>query len=367
MLSISMSLRKSACLLAAAGIGALALAGQAAAQDKSTATIRVASVLAEQSAMSVAMVKWGEAVTERTEGRIKFRYFWTGTLLGAADSGEGVRDGRAEAGLTGGFNLPARLPLSTIGTIPFMTSNVAAMGHAHLNAYNDNPDFRGEFDKANLRIIGFLPGGVNTVFSKQPIETIEGMAGVKIRTVGLGADAMRAAGANPITVPANEIYESLSKGLLDASSGLPIDAGVDFSLHEAAPNIIDTKYGVYTMALYAMNREVYESFDEETRKVIDEESAAFLDKYYLPEIAAAEKARCEKALADGAKFIVWDDSQAETWKQKLGSAARDNWIASVEKYGADGAKFLAEFEEELRKEEAKHAWTNTLTACGSSN
>lgn len=338
---------------------------QAQAQDKSTATLRVASVLAEQSAMSVAIKKWAEAVTQRTEGRIQFRYFWTGTLLSSADSGEGIRDGRADIGLTGGFNLPARLPLSTIGTIPFMTSNVAAMGHAHLNAYNDNPDFHGEFAKSNLHVIGFVPGGVNTVFSKKPLTGIDDMANVKIRTVGLGADAMKAAGANPVTVAANEIYEALSKGLLDATSGLPLDAGVDFSLHEAAPNIIDTKYGVYTMALYLINKQVYDGFDAETKKIIDEESAAFLDKYYLPEVLSAEQARCEKAKEAGAKFIVWNDDQVNIWKDRLGNAARDRWIESVAQYGADGAKFLASFEADLRKMEAEHPWTNTLTACGS--
>lgn len=46
---------------------------QAQAQEKSTATLRVASVLAEQSAMSVAIKKWAEAVTQRTDGRIQFR------------------------------------------------------------------------------------------------------------------------------------------------------------------------------------------------------------------------------------------------------------------------------------------------------
>ncbi|HTV71280.1 MAG TPA: TRAP transporter substrate-binding protein DctP [Rhizobiaceae bacterium] len=353
----------SAAAALAIGVG---LSG-AIAQDKTTATLRVASVLAEQSAMSVAMVKWGEAVTQRTEGRLQFRYFWTGTLLSGPDSGEGIRDGRADLGLTGGFNLPARLPLSTIGTIPFMTSNVAAMGYAHVNAYNNNPDFHGEFERSNLHIIGFVPGGVNTVFSKKPLTKIEDMAGVKIRTVGLGADAMQAVGASPVTIPANEIFEGLSKGLLDASSGLPLDAGVDFSLQDAAPNIVDTKYGVYTMALYAINRAVYDGFDPETKKIVDEESAAFLDKYYLPEIQAAEEARCKKAKEAGANFIVWDDEQAKLWKEKLGDTAKNHWVDSVKQYGADGAKFLSSFEEDLRKMEEQHPWTNTLTACGSSN
>ena len=345
-------------------VSAVSLTGPLFAQEKSTATIRVASVLPEISAMSQAMLKWGEEVTKRTEGRIQFRYFWTGTLLKSADSAEGIRDGRADGGLTGAVHLPARLPLATIGTIPFMTSNVAAAGHAHAYAYDNIPEFRKEFDEANLHVVGWLPGGVNTVVSKRPVNNMAEMKNLKIRTVGLGADAMEAAEANPISMGVGEVYEALTKGLLEASSGLPLDLTVDFSLHEPAPYVIDTKYGVYTMAFYALNRELYDGLDQETRQIMDEASVKFLDEFYLPEMRAAEKSRCSKAKDDGAQFILWDDGQVKDWKERLGGRAVDRWVASVSDYGADGEKFHAQYEGEMKKLEGQLEWTNWLAACG---
>jgi TRAP-type C4-dicarboxylate transport system substrate-binding protein len=346
----------------AASAAVLALAsGPAAAQTR--ATIRVASVMPEQSAMSVAMVRMGEEIARRTEGRVTFRYFWAGTLLGSADSAEGIRDGRADAGVTAGIFLPAQLPLATIGTIPFMTSNVAAAGHAHAVAYGTIPAFHDEMARSGLHVLGFMPGGVNTVFSKTPVSDVAGMAGLRIRTVGLGADAMTAVGANPIAVPANEVYESLSKGLLDAGSGLPLDLGIDFSLHQVAPYIIDTKYGVYTMALYAISRRVYDELDAATRAVVDDESAKFLDSYYLPAVQAAERDRCEKAKAAGATFIVWDEAEVGIWKERLGSAVVDRWTAAVAGNGADGAAFLAQYRDVLRAAEAAHPWESAIATC----
>ena len=330
---------------------------------QSEATFRIASILPEQSTMSVAMVEWGDAVTERTDGRIQFRYFWSASLLGSAESAAGIRDGRADGGLTGGVFLPARLPLATVGTLPFMTSNVPAMGYAHEEMYTSYEPFRAEFDRAGLQVVGWMPGGVNTVFAKEPINNIDDMENLQIRTVGLGADAMNAIGANPIAIPANEIYEALGKGLLEASSGLPVDLGIDFSLHEQAPYIIDTNYGVYTVALYAISKDKYDGLDDETRAIIDEESGKFMESYYLPNMKEAEAARCERAKEDGATFIVWDDAEVDRWVEALGSTARDRWSEQVEGYGADGATFLTSFEEALRAQEEANPWTNAIAGC----
>jgi TRAP-type C4-dicarboxylate transport system substrate-binding protein len=328
--------------------------------------LRFSSYQPEQAVMSSAIKKWAEDVTKSTNGKVNFTFFWGSSLLSAVDTPQGVRDGRTQVGLTAAAYIPSRLPLSTVDTIPFETTNVEAFGRAFWDTYKNVPALKEEFAKQDFVLVAYLPAAANTIYSKTPIRTYDDLKNLRVRAIGFGGDALKAAGANPVALPQDQVYDSLSKGVINATSGATLDIGVDFGFHSVAPYVIDPNYGVYAAAMVVMNRGVYEKLDAKTRAAIDAASDRALTEHYLPELRTALQARCDKAKAEGAKVYVWPQAETDKWQKALGDAARARWIETVSKTSnLDAAKFLADYEARIRDYEKKSTWRNPALTCAS--
>lgn len=354
------SLRKAV----AGALGALFLAGGATAALAQETTFRVSLQTPEPQTMSVAIKRWGDEITRQTGGKIKFQYFWSSSLLPALESATGIKDGRAQVGMTAAAYQPSRMPLATIDTLPFVTNNIAAFGRAFFETYKQSPALREEFAANDLHMVAFIPAAGQIIYSKTPIKGVDDLKNMRVRAIGLGVDALRAVGANPVALPVDQVYDALSKGLLGAASGSTLDLGVAFGFHTVAPNIIDTNYGTYASSMLAINRNIYEKMDAQTKAVFDQVGEKFLPEYYLPELRKALEESCNKAKAAGAKVSVWASAETDKWRNALGDAGKKRWIENVSKSTkVDAAKFLAEYEARVHAFEKTSPWTNPAQAC----
>ena len=357
------NLRPMAKLRASAYALGIALSASAAHGQESIINLTVATFQPEQQAMSVAMKNWADAVTQRSQGRITFDFFWQGSLLKATEVAPGVKDGRADIGLSGAVYVPAQLPLSTIDTLPFMTSNVAAVSRTILAMYEENGALRGEYERNNFKMLGYAPVSINLFFTKQPLASLEDLKNLRIRTVGLAATALKAVGANPIALPQDQVYESLQRGLLDGTFGAGIDLGLDFNFQTLAPYITDPQYGVWASGVYLMNKGVYDGLDDNAKAIFDDMFKKFPD-FYLTALRKAEDSRCEKVRTDtSVKLVIWPETEIQKWKQAVGDSARKQWIETASRHGVDGAAFLKDYERRLRALEATEEWNSPIERC----
>jgi TRAP-type C4-dicarboxylate transport system substrate-binding protein len=325
-----------------------------------TVQLRVTSFHPERAAFSQAIISWAEQVTKKTDGRIKFQFFWGGSLLSAQDTLPGVADGRADVGLTGAVYHPSQMPLSMIDSLPFMSPNGAAVGEAFNDMYASSSAFRSEYEKSGVILAGYAPVSVNLFFSKRELPTVESLKGLRARTLGLAANALVAVGANPIALPQPQVYDGLEKGLLDAAFGAGIDLGVDFGFQKVAKNVVDPNYGVWAHGILILNKVVYEKMTPSDRKIIDEMRKEFTKKY-MEILIIAENDRCKALKEANATMLVWPASETEKWKQILGNIARDKWISSQTIPNAGG--FLSEYESLVRGYEQKIKWSSPLERC----
>ena len=336
-------------------------AGPAIAQEP--ITLKVSTFQKEDAAFSTAFKKWADEVTQRTNGRVKFQFFYSGALLSTVDTAPGVRDGRADIGFTGAVYEPARLTLSTVDSIPFLTNNVAALGQAYWETYKASPAMQKEYDDANFRLLVYEPASMNLFYSKKPLSGLSDLKGMRIRTVGLAVEALKAAGANPIALPQDQTFDSLQKGLLDATFGAGMDIGVDFGFNTAAPYIVDPNYGVWASGMHVMNKSVWNKLSPDIQAVMIAASDEFLTKYYLPELQRGEDLRCEKAKKEGAKLSVWPESETDKWRSATGDTGRQRWIATAKAKGHDAEQFLTQLESRIRTNEKTLPWTSAVKRC----
>jgi TRAP-type C4-dicarboxylate transport system substrate-binding protein len=133
----------------------------------------------------------------------------------------------------------------------------------------------------------------------KPIRTLEDLKGMRIRTPSAAQSAqLEALGAIPIDMPANQIYNNLDRGVIDASM-IPMSAALDYKLIEVVKYFtLEPPLG-RSPFLVAMNRGRYEKLPAELKKVIDDttglklslKGAETYDKKNDEAIAQAKKTR----------------------------------------------------------------------------
>ena len=139
-----------------------------------------------------------------------------------------------------------------------------------------------------------------SIMSKaKPVRSLEDMKGLKIRTPSAAQSAqLEALGAIPIDMPANQIYNSLDRGVVDAAM-IPMSAALDFKLIEVARHFTVNAPLGRSPFLVAMNRARYEKLPVDLRKAIDDSTGLALslkgaevyDEQNNASLAAAKKDR----------------------------------------------------------------------------
>jgi len=173
---------------------------------------------------------------------------------------------------------------------------------------------------------------------ERPVRTIADMKGMRIRTPSAGQSAqLEALGAIPVSMPVTQIYNSLERGVIDATM-IPMSAMLDFKLIEVVKHLtINAPLG-RSPFIVAMNRKRYESLPDDMRKIIDDttglemslKGALSYDKKNTEAIALAKKER--------------DVFELPAEEQKKWLAAFQNLIKTTaienDKRGLPGSEFV---------------------------
>ena len=104
----------------------------------------------------------------------------------------------------------------------------------------------------------------------KPIRTLDDMKGMKIRTPSAAQSSqLEALGAVPIDMPANQIYNSLDRGVVDAAM-IPISGAIDFKLIEVARYFTLNAPLGRSPFMVAMNQGRYDKLGPQEKKAIDD-------------------------------------------------------------------------------------------------
>ncbi|MGE3246548.1 MAG: TRAP transporter substrate-binding protein [Beijerinckiaceae bacterium] len=211
------------------------------------------------------------------------------------------------------FTLPGYtsgdFPVMALTELPGM-ANSGADGTRKLWANFDkmlSPQFKG------AKVLMLWNSDSASFMSKsKPIRTLADVKGLKIRTPSAAQSAQLVAlGATPIDMPANQIYNALDRGVVDAAM-IPMSAALDFKLIEVAQHFtINAPLGRSNF-LVAMNAGRYGKLPAELRKIIDDttglnlslKGAQIYDERSNAAVEAVRKSR---------NLITLTDAQNKEW------------------------------------------------------
>ena len=170
--------------------------------------------------------------------------------------------------------------------------------------------------------------------TKKVIDDPDEMKGMKIRAHGaLVSPAIVKLGMIPVSIAANEVYESMDRGVIDGFTEMCIPGLKGIGVLPACGTIIDPAIGAYGTGHLLMNKDVCDEFPQWIKDIQEElyaELLVFLANYNmeksLPEV--------EEVKNLGIKVIIMDEAQIKAWKDII--EPEKMWLELAE---ADEAKY----------------------------
>lgn len=327
------SLRK-ACAFAMATMVVTTLAGCGGSSgddsDVETTTLDFATILGPSAQLSQGFQWWADEVESRTDGAVKIKFHFSASLLSGPDTLTGLGDGRTDIAYVVNPYEPVKLALANFSLVPTQHSAQARMV-AYAKLFEEVPEFAAEADNANFVPLGVVPISQVVHATSKSVSAPEDFAGLKVRVPGALGRAFELLGATNVALPAEEVYESLERGVID-SVQFPFETVVATKSHEITDSIVMDGTGRSSNSVFAINKDVWEDLSADVQEVLREVSDEYTASKAIEFMSAADAAACAELVQDGTTFVRFAD-QGWTAEPKYFDPVYEEWRNGVVQAG----------------------------------
>jgi TRAP-type transport system periplasmic protein len=278
-------------------------------------------------------LKWyASEIEKRTNGSVKIKIAWAGSLAGPKEMPEAIRTGAIDiAHLPWVAFAPSLVPLHSITMKcgAFRGGKPLAMSKAAMQLHKEFPEFDAEYAANNMILAGYRGSGAIGFDSRKAIKTIDDLKGLKVVVFGpIDQVLIKAVGAVPVAIMVDQVADSLQKGIVDAA-GNPVSTSVRFKVYEGAKYYIRFKepaIGQDPGFSITMNLDTWKTLSPEQQKVFAEVRDLYADRFAQIDMADATKAT--KTMQDaGIKFIDLPASETARWKALINvQNLNEEWV-----------------------------------------
>ncbi|MCC8060311.1 MAG: TRAP transporter substrate-binding protein [Clostridiales bacterium] len=270
-----------------------AAAADSAASEDTPVTLRLASVVstteleARNSGMSAGLMTWVDTVEAESGGSISIELFPDGQLASGTDAiVNGIQTGAFEVAHFTTGNWASYTDAFSELNVPYLYSNYEDVHSILEGEIGESMKNQLEQDVSGIKALAYISIGFRNVTASKPIESVEDMKGLKIRTMDdkLQIAAMEAMGAAVTSVPITELYSALQTKMVDAQEN-PLSTIYAQKFYEVNPYCCLTNHS-YTSTFVFMNADIYNGLSDNQKAAIEKANEA---------ATAASKEAAEKA------------------------------------------------------------------------
>ncbi len=286
---------------------------------------------------------WAREIETRTKGRVKITIFAGGSLTQAPQCYEGVVNGVSDLGMSCFAYTPGRFPLLEGLDLPLGYPN----GAVATRIATELTEKYKPAEVANTHVLYVHAHGPGLLASKKAVKSLEDMKGMKIRGTGLSAKIITALGAAPVGMQQGDTYESLQKGVVDATL-CPVETLKGWKQGEVISSITEVPAVGYTTAMFVtMNSKKWESLPPDIQKVFTDVSKEWVAKHGQA---------WDQADADGREFvkglkretIALSAEEQQKWKQAVQPVV-DDYVKAAQGKNLPGEQFLKDAQDLIAK------------------
>ncbi|MGI5911847.1 MAG: TRAP transporter substrate-binding protein [Syntrophomonadaceae bacterium] len=288
-----------------------------------------------------------DRVEEATQGKVKFDRYYGAELVPWAGEITALEAGTTDLTLSSLRSYhPDLFPMADIATLPVMGGNAIIFTKAWIDLLESDVELKDGKTYYELEISdhGFhalpLPAMDNYVISaaKKELKNPRDFKGLILRAGFRPHEIfIKNLGSTPVTMPAGELYDALSRGTID---GMPFGVAdwPSYGFGDILKYTIQgLELGTYT-GENLMTIEKWESLPQDVRDAmtkIAHDQALKGAQYFLDILGPT----IEEAKANGAVFVQFKDLPAET-QELLNNAVAKTWRDWIDKVTEEGAPGL---------------------------
>lgn len=288
-----------------------------------------------------ALEPYAAAVNEATGGAITIEFQPGGALAAPPATFENTVAGGQDMGWALQGYHAGVFPVTEIVEQPFQFSSAVQATQTLWDLYDEYPALQDEY--SDVQLLGLWTHDVGDLWTKEvQVQTVEDMQGLNMRfPTGIMGQVMDAMGASSVGLPAPEIFDSLSTGVIDGLS-IAVSGLESFGLYPELA--FGTKCDCYVAAQYlVVNLDSWNALTPDAQQVmvdLGREHSMMAAQVYDEAYVAIS----QKAVEEGIEIYELPEEELARWHE-IGQQVTDAWIAAREGEGVPAQEMYDSMQE----------------------
>ena len=234
--------------------------------------------------------KFVDVVGQKSGGKIKVKIFPNGTLGGEQQVAAAMQGGTVEVSMMSPAQLVGTIKEFVVLDFPFSFTN-----EAQADAVLDGAFGRQLMDLMPAKGwvgLGFMEQGYRSISnSKRPIEKLEDIKGLKIRTIlnPLYVDMLNTLGANAVPMPFPELYSAMETKTVDGQENP--ETTVDASKFYEVQKYFSATRHIYNPQMLMVGKKFWDTLSADEQKIFEEATIEARDVQRKAARAMTDKSR----------------------------------------------------------------------------
>lgn len=311
--------------------------------------IKIATLSPEGSVWMEKMREGAEALSRKTENRIRIKFYSGGVMGDDKAVLRKIRIGQLQGGAFVSGSLSQFYPDNQIYSLPLFFRSFKEVDY--VRGYLDKKIIEG-FEKNGLIIFGIAEGGFAYVMSTVPIHTVEDMRQQKVwipDNDSMIFEAIKAFDITPIPLSIADVRAGLQTGLINTVTTPPIGA-LALQWHTQIKYLLNEPF-LYIYGVLAVDRKVFKRLSPDDQQIFREimgDVFRGLDRRNREDNIKA----VETLHKQGIKFIKPSAEALETWRKDASKVP--NRLVKAGRLSREMVNTLENLLKEYRVKESKN-------------
>jgi TRAP-type C4-dicarboxylate transport system substrate-binding protein len=279
-------------------------------------------------------IAWAKQIEQRTNGQVKITVFPGGALTKANQCFDGVVKGITDIGMSCFAYTRGRFPVMEAADLPLGYPNGLAASRI-VNAFYHQIK---PAELSDVQVMYLHAHGPGLLHTKKPVQKLEDLRKMKIRSTGLSTKIVEALGGVPVAMPQGSTYESLQKGVVEGTFG-PMEVLKGWRQAEVVKYTTNCKQVGYTTSMFVvMNRNKWNSLPVEIQKIIHNVNREWIDVHGVAWDALDDQGR-DFAIQQKNHIFELSEKEVERWKKAVEPVIY-NYIDKVKMKNLQGKAYV---------------------------
>jgi TRAP-type C4-dicarboxylate transport system substrate-binding protein len=257
-------------------------------------------------------IAWAKQIEQRTNGQVKITVFPGGALTKANQCYDGVVKGITDIGMSCFAYTRGRFPVMEAADLPLGYPNGLAASRI-VNAFYHQVKPQ---ELSDVQVMYLHAHGPGLLHTKKPVQKLDDLRKMKIRSTGLSTKIVEALGAVPVAMPQGSTYESLQKAVVEGTFG-PMEVLKGWRQAEVVKYTTNCKQIGYTTSMFVvMNRNKWNSLPVEIQSIINSVNREWVDVHGVAWDALDDQGR-DFTIQQKNHIFELSEKEVERWKKAV--------------------------------------------------